>query len=693
MNTGSRLVGLTAVLSSVSTLALAQNDGDVIDLGTIYIQGEKLNRTSDDAPSSITLIEGEKVEAGANDDLDDLLNAQANVLADEGFQPPAMRGVDGMGGPGTALTAGSQPRIPIVVDGVPLPSGDSSLSSKTTVWDLDTIEVARGPQATSTGRNALGGAIRVFTKDPVYYREGALRLRYDSERDAGVDFMINTPLIEDQLAFRLTGELTNGKSYIDNNPNPLPSGLNPNDENVARLRAKLLYEPIGVPGLSVLLLAERNRSEGPTEGIYNGNIEDLSVSNPTGFSQINNYEDLEHDVISLRTSYDFNDYVTAVARVSKSENDLKFLDTGEAFSLGESRFQKELTEAEAYVQLQDVGVITTGVFGVVHSEETEIGSNKGAFLAFDLDGKIENTAIYGEVELDASDLSPGLAVIIGARYEKNRLTRSVVSGSGTSIGAAKIDDTAFLPKFGLRYDVSDDLTVGYTYSEGFRSGGLDVDLIAPFMMAGYSSQPFGSETIKSHEIYGKTTVANGALDLRASAFFYQWENAQVPGAANYPVSGAPAMGNVPEAQGYGAEFSATYRATERLTFDANLGLLRTEITEVGAGQSALLGLDLPRSPETTASLGVTYDNGNGFTASAQARFVAERQTKLLQTVLDSYTVVDLAVGYETEWHGTPVQIDAYVNNLFDERYQTYNSAPILGAGAPRALGASVTFTF
>lgn len=98
MNTGSRLVGLTAVLSSVSTLALAQNDGDVIDLGTIYIQGEKLNRTSDDAPSSITLIEGEKVEAGANDDLDDLLNAQANVLADEGFQPPAMRGVDGMGG-------------------------------------------------------------------------------------------------------------------------------------------------------------------------------------------------------------------------------------------------------------------------------------------------------------------------------------------------------------------------------------------------------------------------------------------------------------------------------------------------------------------------------------------------------------------------------------------------------------------
>lgn len=693
MTSGTRLIGLTAVLSSASTFALAQDTGEVIELDTIYIQGEKLSRTSRDAPSSITLIDGEEARSGAVSDLDDLLNGHANVLADEGFQPPAMRGVDGMGGPGTALTAGSQPRIPIVVDGVPLPSGDSSLSSKTTVWDLGTVEVARGPQATSTGRNALGGAIRVFTKDPVFQHEGALRFRFDSEGDAGVDFMVNTPLIADQLAFRLTGELTDGKSYIDNHPNPLPTGINPNDENIERLRAKLLYEPIGVPGLSVLLLAERNRSEGPTEGIYNGNIEDLSVNNPMGFSQINNYEDLEHDVFSLRTTYEFSDYVTAVARVSKSENDLKFLDTGEAFSLGESRFQKELTEAEAYVQLQDVGVITTGVFGVVHSEETEIGSNTGAFLAFDLDGKIENSAIYGEVELDASDISPGLAVIIGARYEKNRLTRSVVSGSGTHIGAAKIDDTAFLPKFGLRYDVSDDLTFGYTYSEGFRSGGLDVDLIAPFMMAGYSSRAFGSETIKSHEIYGKTTIADGALDLSAAAFVYTWDNAQVPGAANYPVSSAPAMGNVPEAQGYGAELSATYRATEWLTLDANLGLLRTEITEVGAGQSALLGLGLPRSPETTASLGVSYDHGNGFTASAQARFVSERQTKLLQPVLESYTVVDLAVGYETELYGKPVQIDAYVSNLFDERYQTYNSTPILGVGAPRSVGASVTFSF
>jgi outer membrane receptor protein involved in Fe transport len=692
MGKATKALGVAATLASSANFAFAQ-EADPFNLGTLVLRGEKINRVSEDAPTSITVVDGEEAVTGSTDDIDDVLNTEPNVLADEGFQPPAIRGVDGMGGPGTALSAGSQPRIPILVDGVPLPSGDSSNSANTTVWDLDTIEIARGPQATSTGRNALGGAIRVFTNDPVFFREGALRFRFNSQQDAGIDFMINTPLIEDQLAFRLTGELTNGQSYIDNNPNPLPSGINPNDEEIARLRAKLLYEPIEVPGLSMLFLAERNRSEGPTEGLYFGNIDDLRLDNPLGFAASSNYEDVEHDVLSFQTTYDFNDNFTGVFRLSRTDNLLTFRDSEEAFSFGENRFDKELTEAEAYVQFQNVGIITTGVFGIIHSRETEIGSNDNAVLAFNVDGEIENTAIYGEVELDAGGMLPGLSVILGGRYEESRVERDAVSASGVPIGSASIDDSAFLPKFGLRYDVNEDTAIGYVYSEGFRSGGLDLDILAPFFASGYSARAFGSERIRNHELYGKTTVANGALDLRASAFFYVWEDAQVPGAATYPTSGSPAIGNVPEAQGYGTELSATYRASERLTFNASLGLTQTEITEVGAGQAALQGLSLPRAPETTASLGVAYDNGKGFTAGAQARFVSERQTALLEPVMGSYTVVDVAMAYETEWNGNPVQLNAYVNNLFDERYETYNSGPILGAGAPQTIGASITFRF
>ncbi|MEM7732115.1 MAG: TonB-dependent receptor [Pseudomonadota bacterium] len=691
MTTGFKALSLAALLSSASTLAVAQED-QPFDLGTLVIRGEKINRTSSDAPTSISVIRAEELEDGSITDLDDALSNQANVLADEGIQTPAIRGLDGTGGPGAALTAGSQPRIPILVDGVPLPSGDSTNISRTTVWDLDTVEIARGPQAVSTGRNALGGAIRVFTKDPVFASETALRFRVNSDGDGGVDFLLNRSLIPGQLALRLTGEFTNGQSYIDNFPNPVPTGLNPNEEEIARLRAKLLYEPDAAPGLSILFLAERNRSDGPGEGFFTGNIDDLTVNTPAGFSSTNSIEKVDHDVFSVQVTYDFNDRLTGVARLSRTDNTLVLRDTGELFSVGENRFQKELTEAEAYLQFQDVGLISTGVVGVIHSEETEDAGNNG-LIGFIADAKIENTALYGEVELDASGLVPGLAVIIGGRAEQNKLRRNVVSTMGVPIGSTNIDETVFLPKFGLRYDISDTSAIGYGYSEGYRIGGIDSDLLAPFFFAPFSISPFGSERLHNHEIYGRTTVAGGALDLQASAFFYILDNAQVVGAGTFPGSGLSSLSNVPEAQGYGAEFSANYRATDRWTFNANLGLTRTEITEVGAGQAAFLGLDLPRAPETTASVGIDYDNGSGFTASAQARFVSSRETALLQPSLDSHTVVDLGIGYETDVNGTTVQFDAYVDNLFDERYRTYDLNNLRSAGAPRTVGASMTVRF
>lgn len=689
-----KILLLASMLGSVSPLALAQ---DITLDEIVVVSGEKISRAAEDAPTSITVIDGEKALSGATDDLDDILSGEANVLADAGHQPPAIRGVDGMGGEGTALTAGSQPRIPILVDGVPLPSGDSSYISTTSVWDLDTLEIARGPQATSTGRNALGGAIRVFTKDPVFYREGALRLRYGyhTASDVGVDFMLNTPLIEDQVALRLTGELTKGKSYIDNQPNPLPNGVDPNDKNLGRLRAKLLIEPEVIPGLSVLLQAERNRIEAPTEGLYFGNIKDLTINDPVfGFGRHGAYENVDHDMLSLQTSYEINDRFTAVARLSGTQNDLAFRDSLEPTSAGEPRFKKELTEVEAYLQFQDLGIISTGVLGAITSRETEKGGNTGKFLSFTTNGETENTGIYGEVELDAGALIPDLAVIMGGRFEMSRLNRSAANGVGASIGSAQINEDVFLPKFGLRYDINDQSAIGYTYSEGFRSGGLDLDALAPFFASAYSTAAFDSETIKQHEIYGKTSVADGTLDLKAAAFLYKWDDAQVPGAGTYPASGRPALGNVPEAEGYGAEFSAIYRATEQVSFFGNLGLLHTEITKIKAGQNAaLLGASLPRAPEVTASAGVTYKAENGLSASAKVRYMSERQTRLLANMLDSYAVVDLSLGYETELQGKTVQFDAHVNNLFDKRYATFDNGAITGAGAPRAIGFSATMKF
>jgi len=685
------------LLGSVSGAALAQDA--VTDLGTIILRGDKLGRVSGDATTGISVLSGADVDAAANSDIDDLINAEANVLANEGFKPPAIRGVDGMGGDRPAITAGAQPRIPILIDDVPIASGEASNITQTSVWDVDTVEVARGPQATSTGRNTLGGAIRVYTNDPTFDYEGAARLSYTDQAETGLAIMANTPLIEDQLALRFTGEFSDGESYITN-PDPLPGSFDANAESSQRLRAKLLFEPSAVSGLSVILSAEQSNVKGPTEGFFNGDIDDLSLDGLFTFSSA--YEDVEQSIYSARLAYEVNDNATIVARLSELESDLRFLDSGEEVfpgaTLGETRFQKEMTEAEVYLQLNDLGIINQGVFGVIHSREDEQGSNNGAALSFDLDGKIENTGIYAELELDAGALVSGLAVIAGGRYEIDKRIRTSRDGMGTLVGTGDFEEDAFLPKLGLRYDINDLTSVGYTYSEGFRGGGLDVDLAAPFSMAAYSAAVFGPERLKQHEVYLRADEIGGALDLKATAFYYVWEDAHVSGSAMYPISGDSALGNVPEAVGKGLEVAATYRATDTLTLNGAVGLLDTEITKVDTGQAAFLGKTLPRAPQTTASLGMRYLGGNGFDASVDARYVSDHLSALNQDELDAYVVVDVAAGYEMDLaNGMGLRFDAFVNNLNDARYQTFSEATSFGGlnkvGAPRTIGVSATLRF
>ncbi|MEL6574133.1 MAG: TonB-dependent receptor [Pseudomonadota bacterium] len=695
----SHCVGIFAMLlTTTASSAYAQEAEEPVDLGTLILRGTKIGQTADDAPPSIAVIDGDTASAPINQDLDDIIAGEANVLANEGLIPPSIRGIGGLGGDRPAITAGAQPRVPIVVDDVALPSGEASNIAQSSTWDLDSVEVARGPQATSTGRNTLGGAIRVFTKDPSFEREGALRFRFTDQSEQGMDFMFNTPLIEDQLAFRLTGEYTGGDSYITN-PSPLPSGLDPNEESYSKLRAKLLWEPLSIPGLSVLLTAEDSRTQGPTEGFYNGDIDDLSVTGLFALSSA--YETVDQTILSARAEYALSKGTTIVARMSNLQNELLFADTGESlgpgFTFGETGFDKDISEAEVYAVFENQGIVKKGVLGLIHTVEDEVGFNRGGVLAFNLTGEIENTALFGEVEIDAGGIAPGLSVIAGGRLERDKRTRTSFDEMGNLVGTGTFSEEVFLPKLGLRYAPNENTLLGYTYSEGFRGGGLDVDLGAPFSGSAYSSVAFGPEYVKQHEISAKTTTMNGALDLGATAFFYQWEDAQVSGAASYPISGDGAIGNVPEAEGYGLELNAAYRATPNLTFTGAIGLLETEITNAG-GLAGAQGQELPLSPNTTASLGLAYQSNSGFDASVKARYVGSQQAALNQNVLDSFTVVDLAAGYQVERpNGQAFRFDAYVANVFDERYETFSEPNAFGGlqqvGKPRTVGFSMTWTF
>ncbi|MEM7508369.1 MAG: TonB-dependent receptor plug domain-containing protein, partial [Pseudomonadota bacterium] len=142
---------------AVITVAQTPNaDERPLVMDEIIVEGEKVFRTLREVPASTVVIPGDVAEAPQNQTVNDVIQGIPNVFAPESFNLPAIRGIDGSAGQigGAALTTGAQPRVPIIVDGVPRPLTIGSTPSVNTPWDIKAVEVARGPQGTTTGRNA-----------------------------------------------------------------------------------------------------------------------------------------------------------------------------------------------------------------------------------------------------------------------------------------------------------------------------------------------------------------------------------------------------------------------------------------------------------------------------------------------------------------------------------------------------------
>ncbi|WP_240687533.1 TonB-dependent receptor plug domain-containing protein, partial [Alcanivorax sp. 24] len=157
-----------------------------------------------------------------------------------------MRGVSGNGGATgfNSFSGGSKARVSTLIDGVSQPFV-ADLTGDTGLWDVEQIEIYRGPQSTSNGRNSIAGAVYMTTKAPTQEFEGAVRVGYrnqDSYLDTAA--VVSGALVEDVLAFRLSTQYVDGETFS----NPPVYETNPTDRELNKLntsstRAKLLYTP------------------------------------------------------------------------------------------------------------------------------------------------------------------------------------------------------------------------------------------------------------------------------------------------------------------------------------------------------------------------------------------------------------------------------------------------------------------
>ncbi|MEM7545186.1 MAG: TonB-dependent receptor [Pseudomonadota bacterium] len=672
----------------MATGALAQDNGPII-LDEVIVEGERSGRPLDETPASIAVVTGDEADRPSNTNLVDALSTIPNVYADpSNFRLPTIRGIEPTAGAvgGGAITAGAQARVNVVVDGVTRPQLTSgAVTSAFGLWDTEQIEVARGPQSTLGGRNSLAGNVRIQTADPVYFFEAAARgVAFDQDGTFGGAGMLNVPLVADQVALRLTAEVTDGESFIDYT-NPAISNISEDYEtnDFERYRSKILITPAAIPELELSFLAEVNKTQGPVDSI----VDTGTFENSSDGSDLVVFFDNRQTVLSPELSYALSDSVELEARYAYVDNENE-VPEGISEVTGFPFKQSLVTHStEVLIRAVDVGFLNRGVVGVTFdNSDDDIDGAFTGFGAFSADGEIENYGIYAEMDFALSDQ---LALIVGGRLEIQ--TESRLFQFGTASGELDNNETVFIPKLGLRYDLTENVTLGYQYSEGFRAGGLDFDFLDP--ANGFAE--FESETLRQHEVYARTSFLEERLTFNASAFFYQLDDAQTPGASGAGAGdGFSLRGNIPEVRGFGLELDGGFDFGNGFSIAAGLGLLDTEIEDAGPVVPQFEGDEAPLAPNVTASLGIQYVSDNGFNAFATVKHVGSFTDSLGGAEVPSFTTVDLGVGYEFEFDDNrSFRIDAFVNNVADERVVTGSFSGQELVGRPRTFGISGTIRF
>lgn len=265
----------------------------------------------------------------------------------------------------------------------------------------------------------------------------------------------------------------------------------------------------------------------------------------------------------------------------------------------------------------------------------------------------------------------------------NQGVAGLVDAAAGSVPDSSRDFTAFLPKAGVRYAWSPDLSASFVAQRGYRSGG------SSFNIARSETIAYDPEYTWNYEAALRSQWWDGRLTLNANAYYVDWKDKQVVaffGLNDYDYNTV----NAGRAHLYGFELEASHRVAPGFDWYGSLGYSRTRYDEFSTVRDAKVtdyaGQEFAYAPRWTAALGGNWRFAGGWVANLNANYrdkvYNDVGTSSLQ--LPSRTLVNGRFGYETlDWSAW-----VFANNLFDVSYVQYrwSDDPVAILGAPRTVG-------
>jgi iron complex outermembrane recepter protein len=674
------LLAATTALVALSADAWAQQRAVTDGIEEITVTARQRSENLRDVPDSVRAFTAREIKDAGIVSIRKLSDLVPNLsVVDSQDSSLVAINIRGIG-----QVRNGEPPVAINIDGVLLSSPDQI---KQPLYDIQQIEILKGPQGALYGRNAIGGAINIRTKQPSNELETTLEAGYANGNDRTLSFVSTGALVQDKVFFRLAGDFRAFDGVIPNETlhRKVDFAVDRNirarflvqasdalsfDIRAAygKLRAGASYYiplPDGQPNNTTipvqadeLGVSQRRLSDFALKADYK-----LAAGTITSTTAVN--------TITTRLREDLDWTPQPVLLVDHGRNASSI---SEDFRFTSNSDQPLRYMAGVYYLRTRPGVFTNLFLGPAKTGPVPLADTKDVNNAY---------AAFGQVNYD---LLSNLELTLALRYDREDRRQTDLLANATQ-RSTSFD--AFQPKVSLAWKFVPGSLAYLTYAEGFRSGGFNAP--TPFFPL-----IFKAEQTRNIEVGFKTEQFERKLALDAAFFHTDFDNQQI---FDF-VQGIQGLTNIKKTELYGVDASATYRPLPGLEFSAGLGWTHSRIADFN-GTSLYVGNHTPLAYTWSYNLAAQYTRPVG-EVLLTGRVDYSRKSGLYWHIdnADKQAPVPLVNLHLTASYQN-WEFGLFADNLFDHRYtEEFFAREFLGAsndirwpGTPRRFGMTARVSF
>ncbi|WP_262691265.1 TonB-dependent receptor [Kordiimonas aestuarii] len=700
-NNSARLIAGCSMIA-LSAGAHAQSSDSGFALEEIVVTAQKRAQSLQDVPISVSAIAGDKVKdfAAGGEDIR-LLSSRVpglNAESSNGRVAPRFY-IRGLGNTDFDLAA-SQP-VSIIVDDVVL---ENVILKSFPLFDIERVEVLRGPQGTLFGRNTPAGIVKFDTRKPTQEPEGYVSASYGSLGTSSVEAAYGGGISE-AVSARISGLMTRRSDWIDNGYTGEEDVMGGFVE--AAMRAQVLIEP--TENFDALLNFHYRSLDGTSE-VFRANIFD------TGSPELNEnfdrdtvyHDDTHHNTqsydswgASAKLVWDFGDEMSltsvsayettngcGIGDIDGGYGAVFLPEMGPGFIPFPSTTEDCIDNLDQYTQ--EVRLSGQGTDKLFY----QMG-----FFYFDSDFTIrtrpffvpdstvrhqnESWALFGQVSYDLSDAT---TLTVGARYTDDKKSADAFDGAaGAPLPTVNLDGNDFSWDVAVNHILNPDLSIYARVATGFRAPSIQGRDVA-FGSAPTTAQ---EETIMSYEAGFKADLVEGRMRWNGAVFYYEMDDLQVTAVGGG--SNNVRLLNLNEVKAYGFETDLEFLVTQNLTLTAGASYAHTKIYDNSVrvpvcgsgmctptdrldnfGRAIINGNPLPQAPDWTFNVTAEYvqptGDGEEFFVFTDWAYQGDTNFTLYEAAeFRSTGTYELGLRLGYRWDDNRYEVAFFGRNLTDEK--------------------------